>query len=139
MSNEVIRAFGRRRGRPPSSNFELYSWFFMRISGVVLLGLAVFHLFWMHAVLGVDQIDFDVVTQRWANPLWRLYDFFLLAFALTHGMNGLRIIVDDYVHKAGWLTAVKAVLFVIFAAFLGMGAYIIVTFTPVASTPAAAL
>ncbi|HEY8469063.1 MAG TPA: succinate dehydrogenase hydrophobic membrane anchor subunit [Longimicrobiales bacterium] len=139
MSNQAIEAFGRRRGRPPNSNFELYSWFFMRISGVILLGLAVFHLFWMHAVIGVDQIDFDVVAQRWTNPLWRLYDLFLLAFALTHGMNGLRIIVDDYVHKAGWLTAVKAVLFVIFAAFLGMGAYIIVTFTPVASTPAAAL
>ncbi len=128
MRDGAIRAFEGRRGRPPSGNFELYSWFFMRISGVVLLGLAVFHLFWMHMVIGVDNIDFDVVAQRWANPLWRLYDVFLLAFALTHGMNGLRIVVDDYVHRPGWAAAVKSVLFIVLVLFLGMGAYIIFTF-----------
>lgn len=136
MKNGAMQAFERRRGRPPSGNFELYSWFFMRISGIVLLGLAVFHLFWMHMVIGVDNIDFDVVAQRWNNPLWRLYDLFLLAFALAHGMNGLRIVVDDYVHPAGWAAAVKSVLFVIFALFVGMGAYIILTF-PVTAAAAA--
>ena len=136
MKNGASRAFEQRRGRPPGGNFELYSWFFMRISGIVLLGLAVFHLFWMHMVIGVDNIDFDVVAQRWNNPLWRLYDLFLLAFALAHGMNGLRTVVDDYVHPAGWAAAVKSVLFVIFALFVGMGAYIILTF-PVTAAAAA--
>jgi succinate dehydrogenase / fumarate reductase, membrane anchor subunit len=121
-------AFANRRGRRPSGNFELYSWLFMRISGVVLLGLAVFHLFWMHFVIGVDNLSFEVVAIRLENPLWRLYDLLLLAFALTHGMNGLRMVVDDYVHRPGWLVLAKSGIFVIYAIFLIMGAYILVAF-----------
>lgn len=125
MSPTLSRSFADRRGRAAGSSFELYSWFFMRISGVVLLGLAVFHLFWMHIVIGVDNIDFDTVVERWNNPLWRIYDFFLLAFALTHGMNGLRIVLDDYVHRPGWMVLAKSFVFLLYVAFLGIGAYII--------------
>lgn len=128
MASTLNRAFADRRGRAAASSFELYSWFFMRISGVVLLGLAVFHLFWMHIVIGVDNIDFDTVVERWNNPLWRIYDFFLLAFALTHGINGLRIVLDDYVHRPGWVVLAKSLVFLVYVAFLGLGAYIIFTF-----------
>lgn len=130
MNATLNRSFTNRRGRVPRSNFELYSWFFMRISGVVLLGLAVFHLFWMHFVIGVEEIDFDLIAERWRNPLWKLYDFFLLLFALTHGVNGFRYVLDDYVHRPGWLAFAKAAVFVVYVAFLGMGAYIILTFAP---------
>jgi len=119
---------GNRRGRSPSGKLELYAWLFMRISGVVLLGIAVFHLFWMHMVIGVDNIDFSVVAGRWQNPLWRLYDLLLLAFALTHGMTGLRLAIDDYVHRPGWRVTAKSAAFVTYILFLGMGAYIIVSF-----------
>lgn len=128
MASTLNRAFADRRGRAPGSSFELYSWFFMRISGVVLLGLAVFHLFWMHIVIGVDNIDFDTVVERWNNPLWRIYDFFLLAFALTHGINGLRVVLDDYVHRPGWVVLAKSLVFLVYVTFLGLGAYIIFTF-----------
>lgn len=129
MTRALTRSFANRRGRSPSGNFELYSWLFMRISGVMLLGLAVFHLFWMHMVIGVDNIDFDVAAMRLENPLWRLYDLLLLGFALTHGMNGLRIVVDDYVHRHGLAVLVKSAIFVLYAVFLIMGAYILVSFT----------
>ena len=35
----------RREQRPPGRGFEFYAWFFMRVSGGVLLGLAVFTAF----------------------------------------------------------------------------------------------
>ncbi|HWV58074.1 MAG TPA: hypothetical protein VNZ57_11545, partial [Longimicrobiales bacterium] len=60
MSGQPGSARNRRR-RLPGGKFELYSWLFMRVSGVVLLGIAVFHLFWMHMVIGVENIDFSVV------------------------------------------------------------------------------
>jgi succinate dehydrogenase / fumarate reductase membrane anchor subunit len=101
----------------------------MRISGVILLGLAVFHLFWMHVVIGVDAIDFELVAERWDNPLWKLYDFFLLLFALTHGINGFRYILDDYVRKPGWAVFAKSMVFLVYVAFVGIGAYIIFTFS----------
>ncbi|NOZ06759.1 MAG: succinate dehydrogenase [Chloroflexi bacterium] len=118
----------QRRRAMPSSNFELYAWFFMRVSGVILLLIAVFHLMLMHASIGVGNIDFDTIAGRWGSPFWRVYDFFLLAFALTHGINGARYVTDDYIHAQGWRVTVKALLYVVYAIFIGMGAYIIFTF-----------
>ena len=84
-------------GARPTGGFEALSWLFMRISGIVLLVMAVFHLLLMHYVIEVDNLTFAVVAERWEGPWWRLYDFFLLAFALTHGVGGARIVIDDYV------------------------------------------
>jgi len=136
MNGNLNRAFVNRRGRVPRGNFELYSWFFMRISGVVLLVIAVFHLFYMHFAIGVDNIDYDLVAERWGNPLWKVFDFFLLVFALTHGVNGFRAILDDYVHRPGWSVFAKSMLFLVYVALLGIGAYVILTFTPEAAQAA---
>lgn len=128
MRTEVSHAFTKRKGRAPGGSVEVYAWLLMRLTGVALLALAVFHLFWMHMVIGVENIDFSVVAGRWQNPFWRLYDLLLLAFALTHGMTGLRTIIDDYVHAPGWRVTVKSALLMVYVLFLGMGAYIIVAF-----------
>lgn len=122
---------------PPSrahsrSTFERWSWYFMRISGVVLLFIAVFHLLWMHLVIGLDNVEFETIVARWTGPLgpfWRVYDLLLLVFALTHGMNGLRWVIDDYVHGRGANTILKAVFGLLFVTLITMGAYVIFTFS----------
>ncbi len=114
----------------PGGGFELVSWLFMRVSGIVLLVMAVFHLLLMHYGIGVENLTFAVVAERWESPWWRLYDFFLLVFALTHGVNGARIVVDDYVRSGGWRLLTKIVLYLAFAVLTVMGAYIIITFDP---------
>jgi succinate dehydrogenase / fumarate reductase membrane anchor subunit len=100
----------------------------MRLSGVVLLGLAVFHLLWMHLAIGVENIDFQTVVERWSNPLWRLYDLALLVFALTHGVNGLRTVLEDYVRSSRRLLAIKGTVYVVAFLLMTAGAYVIFTF-----------
>ncbi len=118
-------------GRPrPASNFELYSWFFMRISAIILIVLAGFHLFYMHIILGLNAIDFQVIAQRWQSPFWRLFDFFLLTFGWLHSTNGARIVLDDYVHPQGWRVLIKSVAYVAGFIIFVLGAYIIFTFQP---------
>ena len=57
------------------SNFELYSWLFMRFSGVVLVFLVLGHLFIMNILDGgVHRIDFAFVAGRWASPFWQIWD-----------------------------------------------------------------
>lgn len=115
-----------------NSGFERFSWYFMRVSGVVLLLIAVFHLLWMHLVIGLDNIEFETIVARWTGPLgpfWRLYDLLLLAFALTHGMNGLRWVIDDYVRGRGANTLLKAFFGVLFVVLISAGAYVIFTFS----------
>ena len=124
----IERRDGGGHDRPAGTGFESRAWFFMRLSGVVLLGLAVFHFYWMHFAIGVDNIDFQTVVGRWSNPLWRIYDFALLVFALFHGFNGLRYAVDDYVRRPGRRLVVKSVAYVAGFLLISAGAYIIFTF-----------
>ena len=112
----------------PASNMELYSWFFMRLSALVMIFLVGFHLFYMHVILGVDAIDFDVIAGRWQSPFWRLYDLFMLVFAWLHCGNGVRIVLDDYVHHQGWRVLAKSLLYIVVFIILVLGAYVIFTF-----------
>jgi succinate dehydrogenase / fumarate reductase membrane anchor subunit len=101
----------------------------MRISGVILLFMAVFHLFYMHFVIGVERMDFNTIAGRWGNPLWRIFDFFLLTFALLHGGNGLRVVLDDYLsRRPGWRAFAKAFVFLLAVGLVSIGGFIIFTF-----------
>jgi succinate dehydrogenase / fumarate reductase membrane anchor subunit len=121
-------AYGTRAR--PRNNFEVYSWFFMRVSGVVLLVMVFGHLAIMHVINSVDTITYWWVAERLATPFWRTYDWIILVLALLHGMNGMRVIVDDYVHTRGKRTFCMAVLWVIGFIFLALGSLVLFTFTP---------
>jgi succinate dehydrogenase / fumarate reductase membrane anchor subunit len=125
----------RRRVRP-NGRFEVLAWFFMRVSGVVLLFVAVFHLMWMHLVIGLDNVDFNTIVGRWTGPLgafWRTFDLALLLFAMVHGLNGARWVIDDYIRPRGLNWAVKSVVFTLGFILILMGMYIIFTFRPVSA------
>ncbi len=117
----------QRAGRMP--NFEKYTWLFMRFSGVVLIFLALGHLFigliWDG---GVYRIDFNYVAERWASPFWQIWDLLLLWLAQLHGGNGMRTIIADYARKDStkfWLNTLLAVS-VTFT--LVLGTYVLLTF-----------
>jgi succinate dehydrogenase / fumarate reductase membrane anchor subunit len=118
-----------RRGIPvqPRSRFELYAWLFMRLSGLALILMAVFHFLYMHFYIQVDTINFDVIAFRWRQPFWRAYDFALLALGFTHGMNGARVVLEDYVPKR-WRRGVLTVLLLLYVTLITLGAWIIFTF-----------
>jgi succinate dehydrogenase / fumarate reductase membrane anchor subunit len=114
----------------PASNFELYSWWFMRVSAMMMVVLVGFHLFYMHIILGVDAIDFEVIAMRWESPFWRLYDLFMLMFAWLHCTNGVRVVLDDYVRPEAWRTLLKSLLYLFAFIVIVLGAYVIFTFKP---------
>lgn len=120
-------------GRPrPTGGLELYTWLFMRVSGALLLLLALGHLALMHLINNVEAINFAFVAGRWANPLWRLYDWFLLALALVHGFNGVRVMVDDYVRSPGLRVLSLVGVYGLTLFFLVAGSFVILTFQPMA-------
>ncbi|HUS62743.1 MAG TPA: succinate dehydrogenase hydrophobic membrane anchor subunit [Acidimicrobiales bacterium] len=120
---------GSRMQRRPRQNFETWSWFFMRVSGLVLVFMALLHFAITHILYDVADTDAAFVTNRWANPLWRVYDWVLLALGLFHGLNGMRMIIDDYVRSPGKRAAVKASLYSLTGALFLYGTLTVVTFT----------
>jgi succinate dehydrogenase / fumarate reductase membrane anchor subunit len=120
-----------RRPAARRSNFELYSWLFMRISGVALVILVLGHLFIMNILDGgVHRINFGFVAGRWASPFWQFWDLAMLWLAEIHGGNGLRTIIDDYARKDSTRFWLKMALYVAMAIILFAGTLVIFTFDP---------
>jgi succinate dehydrogenase / fumarate reductase membrane anchor subunit len=115
----------------PAGGLELWTWLFMRVSGVVLLVLAVGHVLIMHVLdAGVDRVDFGFVAARWQSPFWRTWDWLLLSFALLHGINGLRVVAMDYVRPVAWRFLINMAFYVIGFALFALGTDIVFTFDP---------
>jgi succinate dehydrogenase / fumarate reductase membrane anchor subunit len=132
VGENIVRQAAARKGRR-GSLFELYTWFFMRVSGAIMMVIVVFHLMYMHFIIpgGVANITYDVIVGRWtgpAGPFWRVFDLFLLLFAFTHGTSGIRYILDDYIHHDSWRTLIKTLLYLVYFVLLVLGAYIIFSF-----------
>lgn len=130
-SPKVRTRWTKTGARPkPVNNFELYSWYFFRVSGILLIFLAFGHLLIMHILNNVDVINYQFVAARWAEPLWRTYDILLLALALIHGLNGVRVLIYDYINSRGWRVFALSTLYVTGLFFIIIGAQVIITFQP---------
>jgi succinate dehydrogenase / fumarate reductase, membrane anchor subunit len=112
------------------NRFEVYSWFFMRISGLLLIFLALYHLVWWNLVIGVEHLDSQLVIERWRNPLWRLFNVALVTFAMLHGLNGARYSIEDYIRRPWAQIATKAIVYTIVFVSLAIGLFALVTFDP---------
>jgi succinate dehydrogenase / fumarate reductase membrane anchor subunit len=106
---------------------------FMRVSGIVLLVLAVGHVLIMHVLDGgVDRVDFQFVALRWQRPFWRTWDWLMLVLALIHGVNGLRMVTLDYVRRPGLRVAINSVFAITGVSLFALGSIIVFTFDPCA-------
>lgn len=129
MSNVSLPA--PRSTRAGRSNYELYSWLFMRISGLVLVFLVLGHLFIMNILDGgVQRINFGFVAGRWSSPFWQIWDLLQLWLAMIHGGNGLRTIINDYAERDKTRFWLKSLLYVAVVFILLLGTLVIFTFDP---------
>jgi succinate dehydrogenase / fumarate reductase, membrane anchor subunit len=124
---------GRGQGPGPGHQrrgFEAWSWLFMRLSGLVLVFLALLHFAITHIINDVAETDYRFVAERWENPLWRVFDWLLLALALLHGANGARWVAEDSVRRPRARKAVKGLLYGASAVLFAYGTFTIVAFSP---------
>lgn len=110
----------RSRTAKPGFSLDYVMWIFMRISAIFMFALA------MMAVLGAfiigaraQGVDAPTILRwtffpnpnhvvnyvpdlalGWANGLWGVMQLLILFMAVTHGFNGLRIVVEDYTDKS---------------------------------------
>jgi succinate dehydrogenase / fumarate reductase membrane anchor subunit len=134
MSTGLIEPPRTRTARTPRgsrTNFELYGWLFMRLSGIVLTVLVIGHLFIMMVLDGgVSKIGFAFVAGRWSSPFWQLWDLATLWLAELHGANGLRTVINDYAERDRPRFWLKALLYAATVFTLLLGTLVIFTFDP---------
>jgi succinate dehydrogenase / fumarate reductase, membrane anchor subunit len=125
------------RPRPEASGRERFWWYFMRLSGLVLVFLALGHMFIMHVLVELTggEVNFAFVQSRWGTPFWRIYDLLLLVLAFIHGANGARIVIADYVAHRTARRLLIVILIAISAAWLVLGVAVIAFFDPNSAPP----
>jgi succinate dehydrogenase / fumarate reductase membrane anchor subunit len=114
----------------PKRNIERYAFLFMRLSGVSLLLLAVGHMLLQHVLRDVHSLTLQVVQDVWRSWGWRAYDLLLLIFAVVHGFNGLRQVLEDYIHEAPKVKIMGRVIAIIIVLTIIWSAIAIFSFNP---------
>ncbi|WP_422930955.1 succinate dehydrogenase hydrophobic membrane anchor subunit [Singulisphaera sp. PoT] len=116
----------------PAGGFELSAWYFMRISGLILVFLSLGHLFITHILNNVENINYYFVASRWADPktgvVWRIWDLTMINLAVLHGFNGLRQILDEYINRPGRRVIVHTLIWTAATFMIGIGTYAILMF-----------
>ncbi|HUF07553.1 MAG TPA: succinate dehydrogenase hydrophobic membrane anchor subunit [Candidatus Binatia bacterium] len=120
------------RPKPEASGRERFWWYFMRLSGLALVFLALGHMFIMHVLveLAGGEIDFAFVQSRWGTPFWRIYDLLLLVLAFVHGANGTRVVIGDYVANRTARSLLVGALLFVSVVWLVLGMAVIAFFDP---------
>jgi succinate dehydrogenase membrane anchor subunit len=128
---EAPRSPRRPRTRATRTNFELYSWLFMRLSGLLLVILVIGHVFVMLVMGdGIKRVNFAFVAGRWSSPFWQTWDLLQLWLAELHGVNGLRTIINDYTERDQSRFWLKMLLYASALLVLVLGTLVIFTFDP---------
>jgi succinate dehydrogenase / fumarate reductase, membrane anchor subunit len=128
---EPPRLRTKRTPRSSRTNFEMYGWLFMRLSGIVLVALVVGHMTIQLIVDGgVSRIGFAFVAGRWASPFWQVWDLLMLWLAMLHGGNGMRTVINDYAERDSTRFWLKMLLYTAVTFTVLLGTLVIFTFDP---------
>lgn len=135
------------RSRPvkPGFSFEYLMWIFTRISGLGLILLALLGLagaFFMGARTQTDlptvmrwtffpnpnhvvNSEIPDIAIGWATAFWQIMQMLIVAFGVTHGFNGLRIVVEDFSGQGLLRPLLRGLVFLLWLFMLIVAIYVI--------------
>ena len=121
-----------RKVPQPAWNLEYTMWMFTRLSG---LSLALFGVIGITAALLMGartQMDLGTLMRWtffpninhvmnsnipdymvWGNGFWKITQILIVFFGITHGFNGLRVVVEDYTTPGFWQVFWRGVIFLL--------------------------
>jgi len=88
----VIQRFAGRTLRGHPLGFEAYMWAAQRITGLIILGFLLYHLYTLSAVFS-GKVAFDQIMKGFQRPLIKLGELLLVWVVLVHALNGIRLIL----------------------------------------------
>ena len=96
----------------------MFAWILHRLTGLALVGYLVVHIWGLKAI--TDPAAYNALITSYHGPIFKVGEFLLLGAVVYHSLNGMRIVLIDFVgwspnqKKLFWaLGAVAAVLFAV--------------------------
>ncbi len=75
-------------------------WLLQRITAVIIFVIIMIHFVTYH-MLSEGAYKYEKVVSKMKSPWFNLMQFLLLCAVLYHGLNGVWMIVEDYIHIKG--------------------------------------
>lgn len=96
----------------------MFAWMLHRLTGLALVGYLVVHIWGLKAITNPEA--YNALITSYHAPIFKVGEFLLLGAVIYHALNGLRIVLIDFMgwspnqRKLFWtLGAVAAVLFAV--------------------------
>lgn len=99
----------------------MFAWIAHRLSGVALVVYIILHVWGLRSLS--DPESFNHLIVKYHAPVFKIGEFLLLAAVVYHSLNGLRIVLIDFL---GWSPNQKKLfwtLFVTAAVIIVVGGY----------------
>jgi len=104
-------------------------WLLQRVTGIMLVLLLILHTVIAHYTVPSGGLTYQWVASRMAYPLWKLFYLFFLLLCAYHGLNGLWMIVQDYVRRDCLRIGIFGALVILALLMLSLGALTIIPFS----------
>ncbi|NNF58681.1 MAG: succinate dehydrogenase, cytochrome b556 subunit [Rhodothermaceae bacterium] len=123
MATAVEDASGTLAYTPkPVQSYKLrvgmFAWILHRLTGLALVGYLVVHIWGLKAITNAEA--YNALIASYHAPIFKVGEFLLLGAVIYHALNGMRIVLIDFVgwspnqKKLFWsLGAIAAVLFAV--------------------------
>ena len=105
-----------------------FEWLFQRVSGMALLVILGLHFMLLHYTGDGGPVTYEAVAPRLADPYYKGLQLLFLVLGLYHAMSGIKLVIDDYVHREGWRVILTALNWVLSLGLLLFGAVTVLTF-----------
>jgi succinate dehydrogenase / fumarate reductase membrane anchor subunit len=92
-----------------SSKTGAIAWLLQRVSAVILFVLLLMHFISYHFI-SKGVFPWKDVVDKMKSPWFNLVQFLFLVTALYHGINGIWMITEDYVHNKKWRLVIYSLL-----------------------------
>lgn len=128
----------------PGWNLEYMLWMFTRLSGLALFFLAIMGMAAALVMGARNQMDLGTLVRWtffpnpnhvlnsniqdvdiWANGFWQIMQMLMIFFGGTHGLNGLRVVIEDYTTRPAWQIITRLVFFVLWIFMILAAVYVI--------------
>lgn len=135
----------RGKAVQPGFNFEYLMWIFTRISGLALIILALVGLVAAFIYGARTQMDIGALLRwtffpnpnhvvstnipdlepNWLNAFWQVMQMLIAVFGVTHGFNGLRVVVEDFTGQSIWRPLLRGLILLLWLFVMIVAIYVI--------------
>lgn len=103
-----------------SSKAGAIAWLLQRVTAILLFIGVIYHFVYYHFISN-GVYTWKEVVAKMQSPWFNLLQFVFLVTALYHGLNGVWMVTEDYIHGRAWRMIIFSLILLVGTALFFVG------------------